>query len=99
MVDFIATQARATGVSPSANYEEGQTEAGATKTPSALPSPTIDGVDRMHRQQPEASSQLAECACWRWYVEPDFSLELGRNQSVGACYGALRNNNDMTITN
>jgi hypothetical protein len=50
MVDFIATQARATGVSPSANYEEGQTEAGVTKTPSALPSPTTDGVDRMHRQ-------------------------------------------------
>jgi gamma-glutamylcysteine synthetase len=39
-----------------------------TKTPSALPSPTTDGVDRMYRQLVEihgiAAAQLEDCACW-----------------------------------
>jgi hypothetical protein len=66
MVDFTTTQARARGAAPSANREGGQTEAAATKTPLALPSPTIDGVDRMYRQLLEIDAitvvQLAECA-------------------------------------
>jgi hypothetical protein len=46
MVDFTATQAQAKGAAPSANREGGQTEAVVAKTPSALPPPTTNGVDR-----------------------------------------------------
>jgi hypothetical protein len=70
MVDFAATHARAKGVAPSANCEggggQGQIEATTTKTPSALPPPTTDGVDRIYRQLAEIHTivavQLAECA-------------------------------------
>jgi hypothetical protein len=66
MVDFTTTQAWAKGEAPSANREGGQTGAAATKTPSALPSPTIDRVDRMYHQLAEirtiAAAQLAKCA-------------------------------------
>jgi hypothetical protein len=58
MVDFTTTQARVKGAAPSVK--------GATKTPSALPSPTVDGVDRMYHQlaeiHPIAAAQEAECA-------------------------------------
>jgi hypothetical protein len=68
MVDFTATQARAKGVTPSANHEGGgQTEVTVAKTPSALPPPYANGVDRMHHQLAEirtiVAMQLAECAC------------------------------------
>jgi hypothetical protein len=43
MINFVATQARAKGAAPYTNREGGQTEAATTKTPSALPSPTVDG--------------------------------------------------------
>jgi hypothetical protein len=45
---------------------QGQIEATTTKTPSALPPPTTDGVDRIYRQLAEIHTivavQLAECA-------------------------------------
>jgi hypothetical protein len=70
LVDFTATQARAKEAAPSANHEGGQTKAIATKTPSAIPPPIIDGVDRMHRQLAEIHAiivvQLAKCAHWHW---------------------------------
>jgi hypothetical protein len=53
MVDFVATQARAKGVAPSANLEGGQTEATAAKPLNALPPPIADGVDRLYRQLAE----------------------------------------------
>jgi hypothetical protein len=68
MVDFAATQARAKGATLSTNLGERQTRAAATKTMSALPSPTADGVDMMYHQLAEIHAiviaQLAECACW-----------------------------------
>jgi hypothetical protein len=65
-VDITATQARAKGAAPSANHEGGQTGATATKTPSALPPPTVDGLDRMYHQPAKihaiATMQLVERA-------------------------------------
>jgi hypothetical protein len=69
MVDFTATQSWAKAAAPSANHGGGgQTGATAIKTLSALPSPTVDGVDKMYRQLVEihtiATTQLEECARW-----------------------------------
>jgi hypothetical protein len=65
MVDFAATQAQAKGAAPSTNHEGGQTGATATKTRSALLSPTANGVDMTYHQLEEihtiAVVQLAEC--------------------------------------
>jgi hypothetical protein len=88
MVDFTATQAQAKGATPSAHRERGQIGTAVTKTPSALPSPTTDGVDRMYRQLAEIHAitvvQLAECARWR--------------RSAGACRRALGGNDSTTTT-
>jgi ABC-type Na+ efflux pump permease subunit len=69
IVDITATQARAKGAAPSANHEGGQTGATATKTPSALPPPTVDGLDRMYHQPAKihaiATMQLVERAHWQ----------------------------------
>jgi hypothetical protein len=68
MVDFTATQDRAKGAVPSANRQEGHTEATTTKTLSTIPSPTTDVVDNMYHQLAEihaiAVVKLAECAHW-----------------------------------
>jgi hypothetical protein len=77
MVDFTATQSWAKAAAPSANHGGGQTEATTIKTLSALPSPTVDGVDKMYRQLVEihtiATTQLEECArCCR--SDPTSSL-------------------------
>jgi hypothetical protein len=68
VVDFAATQARAKEAPPFANREEGQTRAAVTKTLSALPPPTTDGVDMMYHELVEihaiTAAQLAECAHW-----------------------------------
>jgi hypothetical protein len=88
MVDFTATQARAKGATPSANREGGHTGAMATKTRSALLSPTANGVDMTYRQLEEihaiAAVQLAECTHY--------------HQLAGACCGALHSNDSTTTT-
>jgi hypothetical protein len=89
MLDFVATQAQAKGAAPSAKREGAQTEAIAAKTPSALPPPTADGVDRMYHQLVEihaiTAAQLAECTRGHRF-DPTSSMvqaETGQ-QGVGA---------------
>jgi hypothetical protein len=65
MMDYASTQARAKGVVPNANHEEGHTEAAVARRPKASPLPTIDRVDKMYCQLVEiyviTITQLAEC--------------------------------------
>jgi hypothetical protein len=68
MVDYTATQAQDNGVAPSANRKGGQTKAAAAKPLNALPPPTADGVDKLHRELAKihsiAATQLVECTHW-----------------------------------
>jgi hypothetical protein len=84
VVDFTATQAQAKEVAPSANREGGQTGAAVTKTSSALPSPTVDGVDRMYHQLAQIHTitvmQLAKCAHWHRSDPTSSSVRAGTSR-------------------
>jgi hypothetical protein len=77
VLNVVATPAQAKGAARSADHEGGQTGATVTKTPSALPSPTAHGVDRLYLQLVEIhaiiAAQLVECTHWR-QSDPTSSL-------------------------
>jgi hypothetical protein len=84
MVDYASTQAQDKELAHPANRAEAQADASMVKSPSASPSLTTDGLDRMCHQLAEihtiTATQLEECTHWRRVDSTPLSAQVGASR-------------------